>query len=198
MIEINLLKTRASQWKLRVLVWRLFLFYVAGLFLLLFSAGVQLMADNMIIRRLEKDILRVKQQLLSEQGLMRQIQEHHSALKKAMADLNLCQKERTNRISWTNKLALVSQSLPPGMWLGTMAAREGEKGKGGKLFVMKGFVSPKVDEKKAITTFVANLSRAGEKEFSAVRLKEVKREKKQVEETVSFTVECLVTNSVRQ
>ncbi|HOJ38936.1 MAG TPA: hypothetical protein PKX93_04740 [bacterium] len=190
MIEINILKSRAHQWKMRRMLWQLVFLYLAGLFLILFSVGVQLMADNLIINRLQQDIRRIRLDLASEHGLAGELQRYRAELFRALSQLNLCRKEAESRLLWENKLVLLAKALPVGMWLGTLSTRqEGSDKDKETILVIKGFVSPAVNEKESIARFVFNLTQAGVRDFSSFTLKEVKREKKKDEETVSFIVE---------
>ncbi len=191
MIKINILKVRAQKWKMRQILLRLTFFYLAGLFLILFFIWVRVMVEDIYLVRLEKDIISVKQKLASEQSLMATLQKYKEYLTKASSDLSLCEKEATSKVFWAGKMAVVASALPAGVWLGTLTTREETRDKRKEIiFLIKGFVSPEVNEKQAIFRFIQNLLQSGSQEFSKVALKEVKREGSRDEDKITFTVEC--------
>jgi len=193
MIQINILKARAQKWKMRQMLVRLSFFYLAGLFLLLFFIWVRVMVEDIYLARLERDIISIKQKLVTEQSLMATLQKYKEYLTKAASDLSLCEKEAASRVFWAGKMSVVASALPAGVWLGTLTTKEetGDKRKEKEIvFLIKGFVSPDGNGKQAIVSFIQNLLQSGVGEFSKVTLKDVKRESSKDEEKISFTVEC--------
>ncbi|MGB9677871.1 MAG: PilN domain-containing protein [Candidatus Ratteibacteria bacterium] len=182
MIEINLLRKKWEKYRKRIIILKFLLFYFIGLFFILIIFAAFYVSNKIVISKIKNDIENLKKKVYEEKGLFELLKTHQEKCSLLCKKLSFYQDEYKNRILWSDKLYLISSSIPDGMWLSKLSYKKEYEEKGKNIFlIVEGFISPFfIKPEKAITYFVRNLKVKGENPFNSVKL--IKLEKGKIED----------------
>lgn len=199
MIEINILRERLEKFRGRLVFSRVIMGYLFGLLFVFSGVFGKLAANRIQINSIQRNIARVRASISQEQSVVNQIQTYQARMENLLKKLALCETELADRPVWTEKVRLIGESLPPGMWLTRITVSQGSQWKsateqkGNTFFLIDGFVSQAgTREREALASFLTRLSDQAKKEFDTVILREVSRVETKEGMQIAFKVECLV------
>jgi len=182
MIEINLLKKRWEIYKKRVLILKFFLLYFIGfIFILIVCSGFYI-SNRIEIQRIKREIENLKKKASEEKGIFEIIKSQQEKCSILCKKFSFYEDEYKNRIIWSDKLILISSSIPNGMWLSKLSYKNEYSENGKNLYLIcEGFISPFfIKPEKALSYFVKNLKENGSVSFNPIKL--VKFEKGKIED----------------
>ena len=192
MIELNLLRKRWERFYRRSILMRFISFYFLGIFLILIVVVVNYISNNIVISRTKNRIERLKRNMMKEKEIFEKLKTYQRESNLLMKKLSFYEDELGDRILWTDKLIIISQSLPYGMWLEKISYKKnyigGEKE---KFLVIEGFVLPEIiNPRKALSLFLEELRKRGSDIFENLFLRRVRKEKFEKRDVVYFRLEC--------
>jgi len=191
MIEVNLLKDRWEKYLKRVIALKFLLFYFIFLFFILIIFGILFLSNRMILANIQNDIEKIQKEIGSGKYLyenLKNLDEECSLLCKKFL---FYEDEYKNRITWSDKLQIISESIPDGMWVSKLYSKK-EYTSNGKNFsiVIEGFISPEIiSPEKGIFIFLRNLKEKGYGFFDSIKLSEIKRGKIEENDVYYFKLE---------
>jgi hypothetical protein len=179
MIEINLLKKRWEIYKKRVLVLKFLLFYFIGLFFLFIICAGFYISNRIEIFRIKNEIENLKKKASDEKVIFEIIKNQQDKCLLLCKKFSFYEDEYKNRIIWSDKLTLISSSIPDGMWLSKLSYKNEYNVKGKNLYLIaEGFISPFfIKPEKALSYFVKNIKENGNNLFSSIKLSKFEKGK---------------------
>jgi hypothetical protein len=179
MIEINLLKKRWEIYKKKVLILKFFLFYFIGLFFLFVICAGFYISNRIEIFRIKNEIENLKKKSSEEKGIFEIIRSQDEKCLLLSKKFSFYEDEYKNRIIWSDKLTLISSSIPDGMWLSKLSYKNEYSEKGKNLYLIaEGFISPFfIKPEKALSYFVKNIKENGNNLFSSIKLSKFEKGK---------------------
>ena len=179
MIEINLLKKRWEIYKKKVLILKFFLFYFIGLFFLFIICAGFYISNRIEIFRIKNEIENLKKKASEEKGIFEIIKNQQDKCLLLCKKFSFYEDEYKNRIIWSDKLTLISSSIPDGMWLSKLSYKNEYNVKGKNLYLIaEGFISPFfIKPEKALSYFVKNIKENGNNLFSSIKLSKFEKGK---------------------
>ncbi len=191
MIEINILRKRWERFYRKVILTRIFIFYFGGLFLILLILGGVYFSNKIIISENKESINKLRADIRKDELLVKTVKKLQDECNVLCKNLSLYENELKSRIIWSDKLSLISNCLPYGMWINRISFnQEEDKGKK-RTIVIDGYVSPGVENpRKVLSYFVQNLKRDGNRFIDKITLTQINNTKTEEEEIVYFRFEC--------
>jgi hypothetical protein len=179
MIEINLLKKRWEIYKKKVLILKFLLFYFIGLFFLFIICAGFYISNRIEIFRIKNEIENLKKKSSDEKGIFEIIKNQQDKCLLLCKKFSFYEDEYKNRIIWSDKLTLISSSIPDGMWLSKLSYKNEYNVKGKNLYLIaEGFISPFfIKPEKALSYFVKNIKENGNNLFSSIKLSKFEKGK---------------------
>jgi len=192
MIELNLLKKRWETFHKRLVFIRFISLYFLGLFFLLIVFGINYLTNNTVISRIKSKIEKIQKDLMSDKASFEKLKSYKIKSNLLVKKLSFYNDEIADRIIWTDKLIIISESMPYGMWLWKVSYRKDyEMGKKEKFLIIEGFISPEITKpRKAISFFMENLRKKGDGVFEEIFLRRVRSEKFEGRKVYHFEIEC--------
>lgn len=193
MIEINILRERQTRFQQRRAVFNMAAIYIGSFAFVVILVGIYFLANNMQIARMRDDITRLRGRIAAEAATVERLKLYQSQMENLAKKLEACRIEADARVLWARKVALIGESLPPGVYLNRIAYVGSVDKSKGDVFAISGYVYPStVSGKKAISNFAQRLRNNAKDEFASVTLMEVRREKQKSDEMLSFKIECAI------
>jgi len=179
MIEINLLKKRWEIYKKKVLILKFSLFYFIGLFFLFVICAGFYISNRIEIFRIKNEIENLKKKASEEKGIFEIIRSQDEKCLLLSKKFSFYEDEYKNRIIWSDKLTLISSSIPDGMWLSKLSYKNEYSEKGKNLYLIaEGFISPFfIKPEKALSYFVKNIKENGNNLFNSIKLSKFEKGK---------------------
>lgn len=196
MIEINILKKRWEKYRKKFLIVKIVIYYFAGLILIFFLCSVIFFSNKFIINGIKKEIKTLENKIAAEKNLIENIKEINAKLQTLCKKCSLYEDEYKNRLLWSKNLAVISESVPSGMWISKLsyqrAFSESEKN---ITIIVEGFISPYyIKPEKGCLIFINNLKANGKNLFDKVLLSEITKGLKEDNEVYYFKFEIKVKN----
>jgi hypothetical protein len=198
MIEINLLKKRYEIEKKKILTLKFVFFYFICPFFIFSVCAFLYISNKVAISRIKNEIEKLKKKASEEKGVFEIIRTQQNKCPVLYKKFSFYEDEYKNRIPWSDKLTLISSSIPDGMWLTKLSYKNEYSEKGRNLYLIaEGFVSPFfIRPPKALSYFAKNIKERGNNLFGSIKL--VKIEKREIEENdvyyFKFEIEILKKN----
>ena len=192
MIELNLLKKRWERFYRKSILMRFISFYFLGIFLILIVVGLNYISNNIVISRTKNRIEKLKRNMMKERNIFEKLKTYQRESNLLVKKLSFYEDELADRILWTDKLIIISESMPYGMWLGKVSYKKnyigGEKE---KFLVIEGFLSPEiVKPREALFLFLEELRKRGSDVFENLFLRRTRKEKFEKRDVIHFRLEC--------
>ncbi|MCM8804798.1 MAG: PilN domain-containing protein [Candidatus Omnitrophica bacterium] len=191
MIEVNILKARWEKYKRRILILRIFVFYFAGLLLIVLICSTIFFSNKLIIERIKKEIKDFENKAKTERVLFENLKESNEKLQILCEKCSFYEDEYKNRVTWSRNLAIISESLPDGMWLIKLSYKKEFTEEGKEIIILlEGFISPfYIKPEKGCLIFARNLKEKGNNIFEKVSLIEITKGQKEDNEVYYFKFE---------
>ncbi|MCM8810176.1 MAG: PilN domain-containing protein [Candidatus Omnitrophica bacterium] len=190
-IEINILKKRLEKYIKKILFLRVLIFYFSGLLIVLFVCYVISFSNKIIIERTKREIADLEKKIMLEKTIFKNLKESDEKLKILCLKCSFYKDEYQNKLTWSEILTIISESLPNGMWINKLSYKK-EYSKGGKDFIIiiEGFISPYfIKPEKGCSIFVKNLKQRGNNFFENIMLSEIVKGKKEDNDVYYFKFE---------
>ncbi|MFN4227960.1 MAG: hypothetical protein ACK4F0_07485 [Candidatus Ratteibacteria bacterium] len=179
MIEINILRSRLEKYIKRNLILRVLIFYLCGLFIILFVCYGIFLSNRIIIERIKKEITDLEKKIMLEKTIFENLRQSDEKLKILCQKCSFYKDEYQNKILWSKNLSIISESLPVGMWINKLSYKK-EYNKEGREFIIiiEGYISPLfIKPEKGCSIFAKNLKEFGRNLFENLSLLEIAKGK---------------------
>ncbi|HOV22206.1 MAG TPA: hypothetical protein PLW95_05955 [bacterium] len=190
MIEINILRKRLERFHRRRVLTKIIIFYFGGLFLILLILGGVYLSNKLIILQDKENMDKLRADIRKDELLVEMVKKFHDECNVLCKNISFYKDEINTRVVWYDKLSLISNCLPPGMYLNRISFKESGSQEKKKVIIIDGYVSPIVENpRKSLSYFVQNLKRDGGSFIDKITLTQINNVKTE-EEVVYFVFEC--------
>ncbi|HRR96992.1 MAG TPA: hypothetical protein P5150_09730 [Candidatus Ratteibacteria bacterium] len=190
MIEINILRKRLERFHRRRVLTKIIIFYFGGLFLILLILGGVYLSNKLIILQDKENMDKLRADIRKDEELVEMVKKFHDECDVLCKNMSLYKDEINSRVVWYDKLSLISNCLPPGMYLNRISFKESGSQEKKKVIIIDGYVSPIVENpRKTLSSFVQNIKRDGGSLIDKITLTQINNVKTE-EEVVYFVFEC--------
>lgn len=194
MIEVNILKGRWEKYKKRILMMRIFIFYLVGFFLIVLILSTISFSNKLTIDRIKKEIKNLEDKIKTEKIFFENLKKSNEKLQVLCKKCSFYEDEYKNRLLWSKNLAIISESLPKGMWLNKLSYKKEFKESGKEIVILlEGFISPYyIKPEKGCLIFAKNLKEKGNEIFEKITLVEITKWQKEDSEVYHFKFEIKI------
>lgn len=194
MIEVNILKVRLEKYKRKILILRILIFYLAGLILIILICSAVFFSNKLIVDGIKKEIKNLENKAKAERIFFENLKKSDEKLQILCKKCSFYEDEYKNRVIWSRNLAIISESLPDGMWLSRLSYKKEFTENGKKIIILlDGFISPfYIKPEKGCLIFARNLKEKGSNIFEKISLIEITKGQKDDNEVYYFKFEINV------
>jgi Tfp pilus assembly protein PilN len=189
MKNLNLLRSRLDKYYHRMIIRRIFIFYFTGLLVICGFISLEYFNKKREVRREKKAVNRIEKQLLEEKELIRRLTNYQKETDKYLRQIQAYKNALEEKVIWTPKLLLFSQSLPSGVFL-----RKISWDKDKNSFIVEGFVAGESERRERLSAFITSLKKNNRQEFKDIVLNRAAREtSRKGEIALRFELKCVTT-----